>query len=309
MRLNPILKKELQLGSRSVKLPLALMLYNVVLSIIVVSVLAGISFSSLDGGGVNFKILITLFPIITWVQCLFILLIIPIITAGSIAGERERQTLDIMLTTPVSLKRIVRGKLMASISTILMFVISSVPVMAMAFFLGGMNWFALLGFIGIIIVISINVGSIGIFCSSLFKKTILSIVVTFIIEAAILIAPLMLTGIVVTGMSIVQNVASNGYVTDYYYGMAPFLMIGSPIVMFFDYIQYVMQYPTLGELFGKSTKTFGVVLPVISKVWVPIAVVVNLAISWLFLKLAEMKLNPLKKSRKEKAVARKEGEQ
>lgn len=62
-KMNPILRKELRLGSRSIKIPLALMFYNIVLALIAVvmifsvNAVGGISgaFSS-NGDAIDFPV-------------------------------------------------------------------------------------------------------------------------------------------------------------------------------------------------------------------------------------------------------------
>ena len=150
-KMNPILRKELRLGSRSIKIPLALMFYNIVLALIAVvmifsvNAVGGISgaFSS-NGDAIDFSGFLYIFQVIGWTQLGITLLIVPILSAGSISGEREKQTLEIMLTTPEKPFSIIWGKLLASLSNFIMFIVTSIPIMAISFVLGGLNWFALL---------------------------------------------------------------------------------------------------------------------------------------------------------------------
>ena len=138
--MNPILRKELRLGSRSIKIPLALMFYNIVLALIAVvmifsvNAVGGISgaFSS-NGDAIDFSGFLYIFQVIGWTQLGITLLIVPILSAGSISGEREKQTLEIMLTTPEKPFSIIWGKLLASLSNFIMFIVTSIPIMAISF--------------------------------------------------------------------------------------------------------------------------------------------------------------------------------
>ena len=169
IRMNPILRKELMVGSRSIKMSLAIMGVNALLTFIVLLVIAVTSLESAYGG-YDYSGLGTLFPVLSCIECGMLSLIVPIITFGSISGEREKQTLDIMLTTPVSPFAIALGKLEAAMMVVMMYIISSVPVMAISFVLGGMSWWALIGLFVMLLSIGIYVGSVGVFCSSLVKK-------------------------------------------------------------------------------------------------------------------------------------------
>jgi len=151
LKLNPILNKELRLGSRSIKIPMFVMGYDIVLSLIaVVSMFVIQANSRYDSNA--FSQYLYIYQIIGWTQFAITLIIVPILTAGTISGERERQTLDIMLTTPKKPLSIVWGKMLSAISNYMIFIISSIPIMAIAFILGGLNWFALLGYIVMMII-------------------------------------------------------------------------------------------------------------------------------------------------------------
>ena len=56
-----------------------------------------------------------LYVFVAVIGFLMLVFLMPALTAGSISGERERQTLDIMMTTMVSRWDIVSGKLLASL--------------------------------------------------------------------------------------------------------------------------------------------------------------------------------------------------
>lgn len=189
MRTNPIIKKELMLGARSIKLPIALMFYSGTMAAISMLILmSSTHFSEIESGYywgrnlVDFDGLVTGFIALAIIQLVMICIIIPELTASSIAGERERQTLDIMLTAPISPFSIVMGKLGASICNVFLFVVSSLPAMAIPFLYGGIQW----GYLGVFMIammcIAFFTGAIGVWCSSVYKKTIVAIIMTMVVE-------------------------------------------------------------------------------------------------------------------------------
>ena len=305
-KMNPILRKELRLGSRSIKIPLALMFYNIVLALIAVvmifsvNAVGGISgaFSS-NGDAIDFSGFLYIFQVIGWTQLGITLLIVPILSAGSISGEREKQTLEIMLTTPEKPFSIIWGKLLASLSNFIMFIVTSIPIMAISFVLGGLNWFALLGFIVMILVVAILVGSIGVFCSSAFKKTIASIVMTFLIEFGVLFLPLIICGGVLGVEAIAYAAVTDQMMNppDPNFGPTPFIMILTPLTGFFDYMMRVMNLTSIAEIL-READMFGVITPILSYAWIPVNVIISGLISYFFLRMAARKLNPIKKRKK-----------
>ena len=69
-------------------------------ALIAVIVLVSASDESFRPNAIDFSGYLYIFPVIGWTQLAITLLIVPILSAGSISGEREKQTLEIMLTTP-----------------------------------------------------------------------------------------------------------------------------------------------------------------------------------------------------------------
>lgn len=146
------------------------------------------------GGLINFSNNFnSIFITITVVQVLMISFIVPIITAGSISLEREKQTLDILLSTNLRPISIIMGKLMTSISQVLLLIIASLPVFSFIFLFGGVSLGAILQILLFFVVISVFFGSIGVFFSVVFKKTLTSIVMTYLVMILLTIGTLVIT--------------------------------------------------------------------------------------------------------------------
>ncbi len=308
MNMNPILKKELRLGSRSIRIPLAVMFYDIVLAAIAVINIAVVSMGNRMAEDINFSGYLSVFQVIGWTQLGITMLIVPILTAGSIAGEREKQTLEIMLTTPKKPITIICGKLLASLSNYLIFVISSIPIMAIAFVLGGMNWFALLGYIVMVIVLAVYLGSIGVFCSSVFKKTIISIVMSFLLEGLILSIPFCIFFGVIIVVELVAEIYNDAMLNtaaawwDPNFGILPLILTVHPLTGFFDYMMRVMNLTSISEIL-KSANCFGKIMPILANAWIPLNIICSGGISYFFLRMAAKSLNPLKKGKKKKIAA------
>lgn len=189
IRVNPIVKKDLKVISRSMKYSWGLFAYIAVLGIVFIFtmlVIGGIS--SYRGNYKNTDIYegyVAFFPVIGVAQLCIISLIVPIFTASSISGERERQTMDVLLTTTIPPYSIIIGKIASAVLRVMMFVIASIPLMAVSFVMGGIGWATLFEYIILAFVFAIYAGSIGTFCSAVFKKSIPAIIVSYIIYGAI----------------------------------------------------------------------------------------------------------------------------
>jgi ABC-type transport system involved in multi-copper enzyme maturation permease subunit len=77
-----------------------------------------------------------------WMLAIMILLIcflVPGLTAGAVAGERERQTLLPLQITLLRPRQILWGKVMAALAYITLLVVASLPIFAIAYQLGGVS--------------------------------------------------------------------------------------------------------------------------------------------------------------------------
>ncbi|MDE6212706.1 MAG: ABC transporter permease, partial [Lachnospiraceae bacterium] len=182
LRWNPIVKKDLQVTARSMRLSWGLFAYEAVLTMIFLLALSIIQqeSGSFYSSGNIYGYLIYLFPALSIAQVCIVALVAPVLTASAISGEKERQTFDIMLTTCMSPFSIVLGKVMSAVLRILFFVAAGMPIMALAFVVGGLSWSYLFYFVLTIILLSVFSGSIGIFCSALCRRSITAVILSYV---------------------------------------------------------------------------------------------------------------------------------
>ena len=234
---NPILKKELVLGARTIKLPTALMIYSGIMAGAAMGILnTAVNLTSSYYGNVldNYNSLTTSFTLLAVMQLVMICVIVPILTAGSIAGERERQTLDIMLTAPISSFSIVMGKLWSAIFNVFLFIICSLPAMSICFLYGGMKWNYLGIFLVCMLCIAFFDGAIGVWCSARFRKTIVAVIMTMVIELVFYIGTLVaFVCVYVYRYEQLVSVRFNGVVDV---GPLPLILLLNPAVGFCDTI-------------------------------------------------------------------------
>lgn len=171
MQINPVFRKELKLSVRSARLPIVMLVYNSVLAFISLLIFYTIIGNAQWSGLMDFTSVVLLYIVVIAIEGVLLAFIIPALTASTISGERERQTLDILLTTRMTPFRIVSGKLMSSVSMIILLVVSSIPVISIVFIFGGISLQEVLYIIFYLIFTAVFFGTIGIACSAVFKKT------------------------------------------------------------------------------------------------------------------------------------------
>lgn len=231
LHFNPILKKDLQMSSRSIKFTISLMCYSIALTLISAIMLICLTnlFNLFGSRGVSYDAFPGCFMALAFIQLAVICIIVPILTAGTIAGERERQTLDIMLTTPIRPVSIVIGKLETALYKILMFAIASLPAMSICFIYGGISWWNLLIFLIQLMILAFFVGAVGVWCSCVFRKTIVAVIMTMVVEYAFLLGPFIIIGLVAFISAIVELFVTSGVSADPQIGPVAFLVLLDPI--------------------------------------------------------------------------------
>ena len=112
-----------------------------------------------------------IFAAILMLETLQVVFLTPAATAGAISLEREKQTLDMLITTPISSLAIVIGKLLSALTYVFLLIIASVPLTAVVFVYGGVGPDDVLRGYLVLLVTAIGLGSFGLLCSSLVRRT------------------------------------------------------------------------------------------------------------------------------------------
>lgn len=178
MNINPVLLKEIKVKMRSWKAAGIIGGYLFVLAAVALFITYANS-ADMYSSTINPQFSIGAYTGIAVIQFILILFIAPALTAGAVAGERERQTLDLLLCTNLAPRSIVIGKLLASMSHILILIIASIPMFSIVFLYGGISIIEISQLFGFYIVTAIMAGSIGIFFSTYVKRTIAATVLTY----------------------------------------------------------------------------------------------------------------------------------
>ncbi len=131
-----------------------------------------------------------LFTGLAFMELLIIAAITPSITAGEISGEKEKQTYEMLLTTPLSPSRILWGKLVASLSYVFLLVFAAVPMASLVFIFGGVALRDMLKSLLVLFVVAVMFGVIGLFMSTLFGRSGRATVLAYLTISIILFGPL-----------------------------------------------------------------------------------------------------------------------
>lgn len=289
-RWNPIIKKDLQVASRSMRLSWGLFAYEGVLTLVFLLALMIIQEqNSYMYGGNVYSDLVSLFPSLAVSQLCIIALIMPILTASSISGEKERQTFDIMLTTCMSPFSIVLGKVFSAVLRILFYVVASIPVMALAFVVGGMSWTNLFYFLLVTILLSLLSGSIGIFCSSICRKSISAVVLSFVFYFVVYF---------LTFIPVIVRAFLSLRDPDASAGESMLILLFNPFVFFEEFFAWILTGESLlgpesGHAFEQTDVGFLTYYLTQGRTWLFVSAACLLLLSLLFMLAAAWMVDPM----------------
>ena len=120
----------------------------------------------------------SIFAAILLLMTLQVVFLAPSSAASAISLEREKQTLELLIATPISSVAIVIGKLLSTLVYVFLLIAASIPLMAVVFVYGGVAPEDVLRGYIVLLVTALGLGSFGLFCSSLVKRTTAATAVT-----------------------------------------------------------------------------------------------------------------------------------
>ena len=180
MLINPILASSARRRMRSWKTPLILLLFGAaLLGIAFVTALMplmgeSMTISSARNGLDSYIVLVC-------AEFALIVLVAPAMTAGSIAGERERQTLEMLLVTNTGSLRIVAGKLLESLGYVALLLVAALPTMCLTLITGGVTLADVLTGALFLLVTAFAALSVGVFASAVFRRTVTATVMAYLL--------------------------------------------------------------------------------------------------------------------------------
>jgi ABC-type transport system involved in multi-copper enzyme maturation permease subunit len=115
------------------------------------------------------------------VETLLIMVLAPAFTTGAISLEREKQTLDLLVTTPLSTLGMVVGKLISALSYVFLLIIASIPLASLVFVFGAVGPEDLVRGYIVLFAVAFGMGALGLFMSALTKRTQTATVLTYVL--------------------------------------------------------------------------------------------------------------------------------
>ena len=191
--LNPVLARELRQRMRGPRAAVIITLYLMVLGAIL-----QIMYSAFRGAGAGAEEVASFgesaFETLVFFVLLLVCFIVPGLTAGSVAGERERQTLVPLQVTLLSPRSILVGKMLASLAFVVLLVVATLPLVGVSFLLGGVEPVDVVKAAAMVLLVAVTLACLSLACSTLLRRTQGATVVAYGLVLAMTVGTLFVLG-------------------------------------------------------------------------------------------------------------------
>ncbi|WP_349944860.1 ABC transporter permease subunit [Lacrimispora sp. BS-2] len=296
MKLNPVYKRETTVSSRSFRLALILAIFNTILALVILLNMYSVVERVKLTAEIQYSSFTNLYVFVAAVEFVMLMFIMPALTAGSISGERERQTLDLLLTTTLKPWDIIWGKFTSSFSTMFLMIMSSFPLLAVSFVYGGVMIYDVLLLLLCYLAVALLCGSMGICFSTLFKRSTIATVVSYGVLVLIAAGTYAINAFALSmarmNMSSTYAMTVGGMADQTNSGACLYLLLLNPVATFYAMINgqtgdnQVVR--SLNSWFGPHPDNF------IMEHWVVLSIFIQLALAAMFMFIAVNAISPAK---------------
>ncbi|MFD3165570.1 ABC transporter permease [Herpetosiphon sp. NSE202] len=169
----------------------------------------------------------------------------PSLNASSLGSERDRQTIDVLMVTPVRRYQIILGKLIAPCLFLFLLSLATLPIGAMALLIGGIEIRDLLIALAIQVVTVLGYGTVGIWGASWAKTSrgamLATLGLALVMTVGLPLLALLVLAILSNDQALFQSIMNNGFIRN----------LGVVILSFSPFFSLVMWIQSISE--GSAT--------------------------------------------------------
>lgn len=182
LSLNPIIVKELRSRMRGPRTYIILSIFLAGLAAVCYAIIRVFEGQAQAGNMIiSAHVGKGVFAALALAETLLITFLTPAVTAGAISGEREQLTYDLLVATPLQPGRILSGKLIATLSYILLLIFTAIPLGSLVLIFGGVAPLDLFQALAVLLITALTFGMIGLLCSSIVRRTITATILAYAI--------------------------------------------------------------------------------------------------------------------------------
>lgn len=170
--LNPVISRELRQRVRGRGTPVVLTVYLAILALVLHQLYVWASSTGVDSNDALASSTVgrTMFHTLLFFILVLVWFLVPGLTSGAIAGERERQTLVPLQVTLLGPWALLLGKLVASLVFLLLLVAAAMPLISVSFLFGGVSLSEVAAGVLVVLVAGVALASISLLCSTIVKR-------------------------------------------------------------------------------------------------------------------------------------------
>lgn len=208
---NPILGRELRVALRNERAFALMAVYVAILGAIVaanfpsqIDVAVPLAGNGKSSGEVGHALFWTFFNS----QVLLVLVLLPALSSGALAQERERQTLEPLLLAPLTPLQIVWGKAVGVLAFSSLLLLATVPLTSMCFLLGGVSPTDIIGAYVFLLGLAACITAFGLWCSAKWQSATQATVACYALLPFALAVVLMFAapGVIIAGVFLLAGV-------------------------------------------------------------------------------------------------------
>lgn len=123
-----------------------------------------------------------------------LLVLVPSVVGGSIAGERDAQTLQPLQLTALSPGDIVAGKLVSSMAYLLLLLVCLAPALTIPFLVGGVSLSGVVKSFGLLFLVCVELAAVALAISAVLRRAVTSIVTSLLVTGTLVVGPFAIMG-------------------------------------------------------------------------------------------------------------------
>ena len=124
----------------------------------------------------------------------FALILAPAVLAGSLAGEKERGSIGLLLTTRVNASEIVLGRLSGRLSQVAMIELAAVPGLVLIAAISGFGWISTMTLLALPMAVAFGSGGIALAASAMSRRGRDALLLVYLIDILFLLSQLVVAG-------------------------------------------------------------------------------------------------------------------
>lgn len=316
---NAVLYKEMTVDIKKPKAMLIILFVNIVLIPILIGFLLGMDIAGIQGV-LGYRVLSWYFITMVGMEAMIITFLTPAMTSGSISLEKERQTLDVLLTTRMTPWEIVKGKYFSVMILLGLIILSTLPMLSVVFIYGGISLIGVLIVIAELILFAALIASLGMFFSALTKSTVLAVILSYILIFAYMSVtfslPYVLWGIVELFNEYLYN--NTAIMNEHLIYSDWITLFGAlnPYTVIFDILGKTvgyhidLGYGDVWDCVGMNTVLGSILFHfseknILLKMWSVFGVIWEVLVTYVLLRLSAVFINPVKGKKRKNNVVRK----